>query len=738
MTEPLSRHWRRIGRSELFLKLAALGTALVAVAVFGYLGHLRPPGSHIWGDEGTYLAMTASLARDGDLIFAEPDRDWAVERGHEKGVAVILERADEHITYSKPILYPLLAALPYKLLGERGLVLVNALALAAGLFLVWVALRRLGSGGHLWLTWTVFAGCAALVPYVVWRMSESLQVGLSMAGLTLALGGLARHRTEEGAGGAGAPSGRFAGLLTHPLAPWIGGALLGLLISMRSTNAILAGGAIVACLLAEGWRRAARVSGGVAAAVLLTLLATVVALGTANPYLAERSSFNAEIGYPVGPDHPAAERFDERPATHYARLEISELTLWSAYYFLVGRHTGLLVYFPFALVLAWCLLRRPDRVALSMLAAVVALAAFYLVYMPQNYFGGATFLGNRYFLIAYPALVLGLRRLPPPTWLLGCVAVALLFGGSAVYSVRQARGLDATSQSHTAAGLFRRLPYESTAREIEGQKGRFWSRDYVRFTNAFADVERRRFILHEERPRAEIMIASRLPRPRMVFLVRIGRERGVVDWRDWARSGIVPLEGNMRRDQGLVDFRPATAWRSHQFAFKNDETYQVRVFQLAVHPIKPERRPGREPIEAEVYYLGSDDSVLYSSSWRVLRRRLPKRGVAGRQAEVRLRLRNSSQSTWQKDGVLPVLVGVKFHRDPEAETLVQRFELPHDVRRGEVLDLELDVDLPEEPGRYRVEVDLALHPIYWFSERRGRSIGSRPIEIVAPRGPRGR
>ena len=137
--------------SQRGLAAAALLAALVAGALFAYLAWLRPSQTQQWGDEGTSLAMTASLARDFDLEFAEVDRQWALERGGDKGVALILQRTEgrstetqstetqstegqstegqstEHqnsggrVTYSKPPLYPFIAAVPYKLRVEPGM-----------------------------------------------------------------------------------------------------------------------------------------------------------------------------------------------------------------------------------------------------------------------------------------------------------------------------------------------------------------------------------------------------------------------------------------------------------------------------------------------------------------------------------------------------------------------------------------------------------------------------------------
>jgi 4-amino-4-deoxy-L-arabinose transferase-like glycosyltransferase len=77
-------------------------------------------------------------------------------------------------------------------------------------------------------------------------------------------------------------------------------------------------------------------------------------------------------------------------------------------YYLVGRHTGMLVYLPVALLLliaAIAYVRRTDGWAQAALLGVLAYIAFYVMLFPLNYFGGGQSLGNRYFLQAAPALL---------------------------------------------------------------------------------------------------------------------------------------------------------------------------------------------------------------------------------------------------------------------------------------------------------------------------------------------
>ena len=106
---------------------------------------LRLDGRDLRGDEGTYVAMAASLARDFDLDFADPDRAWAAE--HPGGaVALILERTGRGLAYSKPVLYPVLAAPFVGLFGDWGATLLNLLVL---LLAIWLsrALPRTPGGG---------------------------------------------------------------------------------------------------------------------------------------------------------------------------------------------------------------------------------------------------------------------------------------------------------------------------------------------------------------------------------------------------------------------------------------------------------------------------------------------------------------------------------------------------------------------------------------------------------------
>ena len=54
--------------------------------------------------------MTESLVHDGDLSFTEADRERLSGYPQASRRTVILQRTDRGVSFSKPVLYPLLAA----------------------------------------------------------------------------------------------------------------------------------------------------------------------------------------------------------------------------------------------------------------------------------------------------------------------------------------------------------------------------------------------------------------------------------------------------------------------------------------------------------------------------------------------------------------------------------------------------------------------------------------------------
>ena len=569
------------------------GIVIVAlISAIAALGFSRTAPGRLWGDEGTFLAMTASLAHDGDLIFDERDLERLEERAPGPTPAVILQRTEKGITFSKPVLYPILTTPLYSLLGDSGMVATNAGLLTIGLALFWRRLRRLAPPSRAFWNLTTVTLCSVLLLYVGWKMSDIAQTALVMIGLVLTLRGLPPARDGK--------PGRARGRYILPVA--LGGALLGVAVSMRLSTAALVAAPVITAVLYRRYRRALIVAGLALAAFLLVSGATHRLLGTANPYKAVRSSFDTRTGYPVGPRvSETMERFSTRPATQSAgwlpRLDL-ERSAYSLLYFFVGRHTGLLAYFPIVLVLLFHVLRRPSRVGTPLLAATGVIAAFYLLWMPDNYFGGSTFLGNRYFLVTLPAVLVAIQRPPPLRYLTVAWILALGFGISGLYSRTLTRDLDTTSQSHAHAGLFRLLPFESTARNIDGVMSHYWRGDFVRSVDPFAWATDQGLRLEPGMPPAELVVATSWPGESVKLAVRAASPEALLEVTDWQRSETYPLDGSADVAPGVLEIQLSPAWRRHGFWWDSDADYLVRSFRLSVVD------PDGEEIGAEVRYLG--------------------------------------------------------------------------------------------------------------------------------------
>ena len=122
---------------------------------------------------------------------------------------------------------------------------------------------------------------------------------------------------------------------------------------------------ILAALLARDLRRAARIGAAIGVTYVAALALTWALTGAVNPYKAPRATFNAETGYPIGTRSAAARaRFDQPDELATSSLVLAPLfdggrTAYATLYFLVGRHTGLVIFLPAALFFAAFMLTDP-------------------------------------------------------------------------------------------------------------------------------------------------------------------------------------------------------------------------------------------------------------------------------------------------------------------------------------------------------------------------------------------
>ena len=711
--------------SERPFSIRALAIVLLVATVAGFiwLGTLRDSLDNVIGDEGTFMAMTASASLDGDLRFDERDEERIRQQPKGGRWVVILQQTASGLAYSNPAPFSIVAAPFVRLFGEPGLVIFNAVMLAVALWLAFEFARRLGPPDDAALTTVTFVAASCVMSYVAWRVSDSLQLSLALIGLILCMAGLQEPSRP--------PAGRLGRFLESAWSVWIGAVVLGVVAVMRYPNALLGVGAAAAYLLHRRWRRGLAVGAIFGLAVLGMSAINWATTGAAVPYKAQRTSFNIETGYPVAAESEETQYFAARPATQTMGLKPTlepRMSLYSALYFFVGRHTGLLLHFPAALSLLGTALWRPNRRGLAMLAAALGMAAFYLVYMPRNYFGGEGFVGNRYFLTGYAALFVALPRLPRRRWMVVAWAIGLLAFVSAAVSVVTTRDRDQGSQNHTYRGAFRLLPYETTATAIDGRRDRYWSDEFQRFVDPFAQVGGLHFRLRAGEPAAEILVANQREAGVMRFVVNTDVPEAILEYRDWHSRQEIELraESPGGKASGDVEILPAAAWRRQSYWFAPGEEFLVRTFRLGL------RTPDGTPGNAEVHYLGRYHRPFRIYDHEILQLELPLEAVTGSTTDIPVRIRNKSRQPWNSERVLPVYITyLMAPRDGRmAATRGPFTPMPERIKPGQVLQTTVSVQWPSEPGDYDLVVDMRVEGIAWFRQHNGEPLAQGVVRVL--------
>ncbi|HWX25189.1 MAG TPA: hypothetical protein VN083_09120, partial [Vicinamibacteria bacterium] len=194
-----------VGERRARVALAGLALSLVVVCLSVDLPALT--NGHFFNDGATYYTMAQSLAEDFDLrydagdlsrvrreypdgpqgIFLKRPGDTVVldsSRGYLWPRRLTLAERDRPLFFGKPFLYPFVAAPFVRLLGSRGLLLVNALSLGIALVLAYRELRRHADPGRA-LFATIVLIFGTVVPlYLFWPTPEVFYLALALGGLS--------------------------------------------------------------------------------------------------------------------------------------------------------------------------------------------------------------------------------------------------------------------------------------------------------------------------------------------------------------------------------------------------------------------------------------------------------------------------------------------------------------------------------------------------------------------------
>lgn len=440
--------------------------AAALVLIFGSSAALSldvvQAGFGVKGDEATYVAMTLSVAYDGDLAYEPRDvrRFFRIYQGGPEGIFLKRGAGErdrrERLYFGKAFMYPLFAAPFVRAAGLNGMLLFHVVLLA-GMLLAACAYLAARSPGGVAAAWAAAFFGVSIVPLHALFLSSDL---FHVACVTFAC--FLWFYKEV----APPRRGRWAAWLRGPGADVAAAVILGLATFSKPTHVFL----ILPPLVLAFSRRRPRLAVSIAAAFAIT-----VAAG-----FALNAAVTGDWNYQGGDRRTYYGRFPfENPGDAFGDIGISMTTnavvvearsareflatfAVNLGYFVAGRHFGFLPFF-FPGLVAIALFLRPGHERRAWQWAVLAVFALTAVglclYMPYTWSGGGGPPGNRYFLSIYPVL---LFLIPP----LGSVvpAIAAWAGGALFLGHALVNPFLSASEAYLIAerGPLRALPVELT------------------------------------------------------------------------------------------------------------------------------------------------------------------------------------------------------------------------------------------------------------------------------------
>ena len=701
-------------------------------------------------DEPAYYLMALSLIRDGDLQLEVKDQRRAVDEfPHLKARNTILMTDDgwRTIYYGKPYLYSLFAAPLAHWFGADGMMAFNMLLLMA---MVWMATRYLSRYNSEGLS-ALFAGGYFIVSstfaYVFWLHPE-----LFMAAGTCACFYFVLHRPEPVAALPGLWS-RLRRAASHPqLRLALSATALAAAVYHKPTLAILGLPVLYFLFARRNWR-----------GIVVWLLAAVIASGafagfayalTGHPsaYLGvQRAGFNIDDPelLPIQPQ--PLERFEQHKTqnswTWLWRLPDFKpaKTLSSLGSFLWGRHTGLVVYMPFAvLAMALFLINSPrDGGRWMLLAAIAGLALFFLIWIPFNWHGGGGFVGNRYFVIAYPAFLFLVTKIRPAL----AVATAFAFGGVVlgvvVFQPLGSPVVHPTLQSHVRGRAYSLFPTEKTLQpKIPGYSGKTIEGVWFRGRKEVVKMRGTEMAIFGHTT-AELWMVSEQPidSPVMFEVRTLAHDNEITLTINGNSVTAVFEDADEAREQiQIVELQPSSPELYRPVYVQPDDNPPGYLYHLEI-----EARTGKHPkfpngeldrsfyFGAGVRYLGSRERVHQAASFAIewLDCQSPLVVPAGGVFRVDVVARNPGLTPWSKWGLTRVALAYHWRLDGELVTFEgERTALRRDVEAGATTEASVKILAPLQPGRYELLIDAVREGISWFSEVNGGNYCEAIVEVV--------
>ncbi len=754
-------------------------TRLVLACLAGFLVvfplTIQKPGLPLTlkADEAAYYLMAESLAHDRDLKVESQDLTRLFDHYPVRPAKnVILMSDDGWATahYGKPYIYSLFATPWVWAFGPNGMVAFNMAMLLACVWLGAIYLGRFNSPG---LSLTFAAGfflASSAFAYVFWLHPEIFNLTAIAACLFLAF-----HDFRSGPGKRGNAWIRYG-------APAASGAVLALAVYNKPMYAALGVAALFRVWRGRGLRSA--LVWVLAAALSMSAICGVSIAFSGHPsaYLGvsragvtlhteslddalapmRRVAQTQGVAAPavrgnVGDTETEGETTaDEAPSM--PRVESKNTNSWGwifkpppirvrklveeTPYFLWGRHVGLFPYLPFAAIALLLFLfhsrRYGDRWLL--LACVLAIAVYTMLWVWFNWHGGGGFVGNRYFVSVYPAFLFLITRIRPKLLTVVGYALAGLLVGGIAFTPFGSPVREPTLQSHVRYAPFRWFPFELSIRgQIPGYRG--VSQQGLYFLGR-EDVFRPHghwMWMHAGQP-VEVFVFSWEPIEETSFLLRSyavpnrinlrfgGEEQTVVlDSGKQERIVVRPTEPyKIRWDRNLRLKTPQKQW-----------VYRLLVdSEVGAFPPAGGLHPAEFRVGALLLPLGAADNLdrdLFHARWKILD--APELMEAGDTVPVEVVIHNVSDFRWPHRDTLPVVLSYHW-LTADGEDYVwehDRTFLPHSIEPDRMATVTVPVVVPDEPGDYLLQFDAVRERAGWFSRKNPASIPD-PIPVTVTPG----
>ncbi len=741
---------------------------------------LQKPGvpGGLKADESAYVMMASSLAWDLDLVVGADDTRRLFDEFPLRWTSNLIVFSDDGwstVHYGKPYVYPLFVAPFARLFGSNGLLCANLLMLWLMVGIGWRVIAEHDPGPLALFFSAGFFGLSACSVYAFWLQPEvfnmffvtlALYLGfpwrkdrapgalaLFASGCALALPVynkpmlvalalpvvlpplLRRGHEASGGGNGGDRVGERAPSLIERLRPAAltagGGAI---------TIALLVAGSLLLTGHASAYgvagRQGVRVCepGEVPRPAGWTETVATAAVSSTPAAIAEASAAEAEA------DADAAA--DPENRSFYWLLRVPELEpgrwLENLGYFLWGRHTGLVHYFPWAVLAVLLFLRRgrgADAARWWLLGSVAMIAIYFLLYIGWNWQGGGGFVGNRYFVNAVPALIFLVRDLRPTWTLLATSAWTGLVIGPLLLTPFGITVPEATLQAHTRNWPLRHFPLELTLKNVPGYHSENLGEPGELRWIARADqvVRRGHELVAAARVPVRVLLLAREPLDRYsVQLVGQAPDSTVEISLGGDRETLQLTEGEAR----TVELEPRRAARRHLVVGPAAYVYELEVRSDRGGMVHWTRYFPPWPCDSfrfdrqvsESFYggvalrlLGPSDEVasdIYQLSWDQVT--APATVGRGERFVVTAEITNRSRAAWTARGVAEINLSSHWLETDGTAVDFDGLRAPAPpLAPGESGRVELPVRAPSRPGVYLLELDLVREYVSWFAERNG-------------------